>query len=201
MIYALLIDLDGVLRIWSPDQSRDAEQATGLPEGAMRQAAFAPELLTPAIIGQITDADWRAGIAARLRAQFPHVDADRAVQLWSAPHGAIDQAVLEIARACRKNAPVLLITNATSRLPHDLAQLGLVDEFDHIINSSAVGAIKPDPAIFTAALQKAGVPPSAALFIDDTPGHVEAAARLGIVAHVYRGVEELRRVVRECGLL
>jgi putative hydrolase of the HAD superfamily len=201
MIQALLIDLDGVLRIWNPERDRQAEQIAGLPAGALRQALFAPDILTPAITGQITDEAWRIAIADRLHTQFPNADADRAVTLWSESSGEIDAAVLEVVRACRKNVPVALITNATSRLPYDLQRLSVVGEFDHIINSSIVGAIKPEPAIFTAALQAVNVAPATALFVDDSPGHVEAALQMGIVGHVYRGVDEFARLVQEYGLV
>lgn len=147
MIQALLIDLDGVLRIWNPERDRQTEQIAGLPAGALRQALFAPDILTPAITGQITDETWRRTIADRLRVQFPTADADRAVARWSESSGEIDTAVLEVVRACRKKVPIVLISNATSRLPYDLEQLSIVGEFDYIINSSAVGAIKPHPTI------------------------------------------------------
>jgi putative hydrolase of the HAD superfamily len=201
MIQALFIDLDGVLRIWNPERDRHIEQVTGLPAGALHQALLAPDILTPAITGKVTDETWRMTIADRLRMQFPNADADRAVALWSESFGEIDSAVLDVVRACRKNVPVLLISNATSRLPYDLERLSVANEFNHIINSSVVGAIKPHPAIFRAALQTVNIAPTAALFIDDNPGHVEAAVQLGIVGHVFRGVDELARLVRTYGLL
>ena len=65
---------------------------------------------------------------------------------------------------------VVLITNATSRLSDDLRRLGLDGAFDHVVNSSAVGAAKPDPAIFRTALAVAGVEVADALFVDAPRG-------------------------------
>jgi len=201
MIQALLIDFDGVLRIWNRDNDRRAEEVVGLPFDAIRRVAFAPDILMPAITGRISDAEWRSTIVARLRRQFPHLDAQQAVGLWSASPGTIDHAVLDVLRRCRKKTQIVLITNATSRLSQDLQQLALVDEFDYVINSSVVGAAKPDSAIFKAALEAAKVPPSAALFIDDTPGYIPAATELGIIGHVYQDVGQLTQLLQTYALL
>ena len=109
----------------------------------------------------------------------------RAVAGWSATPGVINQPVLDLLR--QRQVPVALVTNATSRLPRDLDALGLDGEFDHVINSSAVGVAKPDPGIFTAALQALELPIDQVLFVDDDPGHVAAAEVLGIRAYHFSG--------------
>jgi len=58
MIQALLIDLDGVVRLWDPQLDLAIEQECGLSPGALRQAAFAPDLLA-AITGHSRDEEWR----------------------------------------------------------------------------------------------------------------------------------------------
>lgn len=201
MIQALLVDFDGVLRIWNGKNDRRAENMTGLAPGTIRRVAFAHDILIPAITGKITDEEWRSMIHDRLRTEFSEVNVEHAVRVWSASPGTIDTAVLDVIRTCRQNVQVLLITNATSRLPRDLDQLLLFNEFDHIINSSAIGAAKPHPAIFLAALQAADVPAEATFFVDDTPAHVEAAAQLGIHGHVYHGIDQLKNALRKHGLL
>ncbi|HVF31965.1 MAG TPA: HAD family phosphatase [Acidimicrobiales bacterium] len=59
-----------------------------------------------------------------------------------------------------------------------------VDElFDVVVDSSAVGVRKPDPAIFAVALDRlGGIAPEAAVFLDDAPGNVEGARRAGLHA-------------------
>jgi epoxide hydrolase-like predicted phosphatase len=64
---------------------------------------------------------------------------------------------------------------------------GLFDDLDAmadvIIDSSAVGLRKPDPAIFHLALQElGGIAPERAVFLDDAPGNIAAADALGIHA-------------------
>ena len=201
MTNAILTDLDGVIRIWSPEIHRKAERATGLPEGAIPGAAFSDDLLPLVITGQISDDEWRRKIADLLSQNFPDANAERAVELWSASPGEVDTEILGILRACRKRARLVLISNATSRLPSDLRQLGIAEDFDYIINSSEVGVAKPDPNIYFAALNTVGGVPGQALFIDDNAGHVAAAMRLGIAGYTYAGADGLRQKLNHLGLL
>jgi len=52
-------------------------------------------------------------------------------------------------------------------------------DYDVIIDSSAVGMIKPDAQIFERAAQEAGVPPAELLLIDDTRANLQSAERCG----------------------
>ena len=201
MTNAILTDLDGVIRIWSPEIHLKAERATGLPEGAILGTAFSDDLLPLVITGQISDDEWRRRIADLLSQDFPNTNAERAVELWSASPGEVDTEVLGILRACRKKAKLVLISNATSRLPSDLQRLGIAEDFDYIINSSEVGFAKPDPNIYFAALDTVEATPEQALFIDDNAGHVAAATRLGIAGHTYVGADALRHKLDHLGLL
>ncbi len=201
MIQALLIDLDGVIRRWDSAIEQRAEQATRLPAGVLRQSAFAPDLLHAAITGQITDDLWRTQVAERLQTLFPAVDAAQAVALWSGPAGEVDRMVLDLVRTCRQRVPVILVTNATSRLPADLQRLGLLDEFDHILNSSVVGQCKPHPAIFQAALAAVGVAANNTFFVDDSTGNVTAANQLGLHGHLYQDLAGLKATLRHHQLL
>lgn len=197
---ALLLDLDGVLRIWSVESDRRAEEASGLPVGSIRRAAFSPELLWPALTGRVSDGQWRRAVAEKLQGGFPSADAERAVRLWSETDGSVDGAVLSLVRGCRRLARVVLVTNATSRLSQDLQRLRLAREFDAVIGSAAVGFMKPEAEIYAAALDVAGVAASEAVFVDDREENVAAATRIGMSGHVYRGVRGLREHLRRCGL-
>ncbi len=58
-----------------------------------------------------------------------------------------------------------------------------------------MGYAKPDPRIYTAALDAIRTGPADALFIDDTPGHVEAARSLGMTGHLHTDTDvTLRRI-------
>lgn len=187
----VLFDLDGVLRNW--DSQLEDYQTGGcpIPIDDVREAAFDPSLLHPAITGRMTDDAWRAGIVARLAERYSDELAQQAVTAWSASPGLIDPVILEMVHALRTVTPVGLLTNATDRLPRDLDQLNVGSAFDHIFNSSAIGHAKPDRAIFARVTEALAMPADRVLFIDDSPGHVRAARQFGWKAFHYRGIEPL----------
>lgn len=189
---ALLIDLDGVLRVWDPAIISTAEQRAALPAGSLAQAAFGDTtLLLRAVTGVIDDDAWRDAIARSIDRQYGS-GGQRAVADWSAPAGAVDPEVLAIVREQRRRRRVGLLTNATSRLPDDLARLGLTEEFDAIINSADHGVAKPDPRIFEVAARHLGCEVQDILFVDDTLANVSAASTLGASALHFTTADQLR---------
>lgn len=198
---ALLLDLDGVLRRWPDDLATRAERAAGLPVGAIHAAAFEPSLLRRAVTGAIGDAGWRSEVAVRLTRDAPVWSALQAVAAWSASPGVVDEAVRGWVARARTAARVVLVTNATDRLDADLRALGLLGDFDAVVNSSVVGCAKPDPCLVRAALATAAVPADRALFVDDTAANVAAAVALGVPGHVFVDADGLAKTLVEHGLV
>jgi putative hydrolase of the HAD superfamily len=92
----------------------------------------------------------------------------------------------------RASVPVVLVSNATTRLERDLVELGLSGAVDGVVSSAGLGITKPDLRVFLAAARLAGAEPSRCLFVDDTAEHVLAAASVGMRAIRYQGVDQLR---------
>lgn len=189
----LLIDLDGVLRVWDPTCDAAVESRHGLREGSILEAAFGSgSTLLEAVTGRITDEQWRADVARRLEASCGAAAAQAVVADWSRSAGAVDAEVLAVLRAARADGwQVALLSNATTRLRDDLARLGLHDELDVVLNSSDLGACKPDHWIFEEACRLLAIDPRACVFVDDSPANVSAAADVGMDAHQYRDTRSL----------
>jgi putative hydrolase of the HAD superfamily len=62
--------------------------------------------------------------------------------------------------------------------------------FDVVIISGEVGLRKPDRAIFDLTVEQLGVEPSRAVFVDDHPGHLKAAAETGMTTVLHRTPHE-----------
>jgi putative hydrolase of the HAD superfamily len=72
-------------------------------------------------------------------------------------------------------------SNWDASLPEGLERTGLARYLDGAVSSAVVGAAKPDPAVFRAALELAGCAPGEALHVGDSPaGDVEGARASGI---------------------
>jgi len=78
-------------------------------------------------------------------------------------------------------------------------ELRILERFEFAISSHQVGLCKPDPAIFTLALQRARVSsPQAVMFFDDLAANVAAAKAAGLRAYQVCGVGALRaRLISE----
>jgi len=81
-------------------------------------------------------------------------------------------------------------------------ELRILELFEFAIASHEVGLCKPDPAIYTMALERAKVSsPDAIVFFDDLAVNVAAAKAAGLRAYQVRGVDELRERLIAEGLL
>ncbi|MFJ6939632.1 HAD family hydrolase [Streptomyces sp. NPDC101132] len=184
---AVLCDLDGVIRFYDEDGIGAMERAAGLPEGTTAAVAFSPEVDLPLLLGRITREEWTDAIAR-------HVPAELARAFAYAP-SRIDPEVVALLRASRAVRPLVLVTNATPWLREDLAALGIDDLAHAVVSSAEVGVAKPDPEIYTIALERAGVPAGRCLFVDDREENVEAAVRAGMTGLHYREPADLARLL------
>lgn len=185
---ALLIDCDGVLRHFNPAWPDEVERRHGLAGGALMATAFERDRLVPAITGQISHAEWMAGVGEAL-------GAPAAVTEWATYRGDVVPAVADMIRDVRATGiPVGLATNATDRLDADLAELGLSDAFDAVVNSSVVGVAKPHPDYYVAGCKALGVAATDCLFLDDSSRFVAGARAAGLMAQRFTGEADVRYV-------
>ncbi|HEU0241001.1 MAG TPA: HAD-IA family hydrolase [Micromonosporaceae bacterium] len=191
---ALLIDMDGVLRVFDREWDAGVERRHGLAAGSLMTTAFAPERVTPAVLGRMSHHDWMAGVGTAL-------GAPAAVAEWQTYHGEIDPDVRSLVLDVRAaGIPVGLATNGTDRLDADLADLGIADLFDTVVNASSIGVAKPHPEFFAAACRALGVLPAECLFVDDSARFVAGARAAGLLAYRYTGVGDLRYVRAALGV-
>ncbi len=77
--------------------------------------------------------------------------------------------------------PMAIISNANGNMTETLKQTGLLPFFAEVIDSGTEGVSKPDPEIFTRALDRMGVSAERALHIGDHPvADVQGALGVGI---------------------
>jgi putative hydrolase of the HAD superfamily len=94
-------------------------------------------------------------------------------------------------RQLRRDRRVAIVSNCGYQTAAWVEALGLRREVDAVVLSCEVGALKPEPAIFQAALDLLEVAPERAALVDDVATHLDAARALGLrTVHVVReGVE------------
>lgn len=101
--------------------------------------------------------------------------------------GSIASGVVEPMVACARRLKdtgyrTAIVTNNVAEFSeHWRRTLPLDELFDAVVDSSEVGMRKPDPRIFSFALESLGnVAPGRAVFLDDFHGNVSAATALGM---------------------
>jgi epoxide hydrolase-like predicted phosphatase len=111
--------------------------------------------------------------------------------------------VVELARYARGRVKTAVVTNNVREFGDAWkSMLPVAELFDEVVDSAHVGMRKPDPRIFRLALERlGGTKPEAAVFLDDFPGNVAAAERVGIrgilVEEDYRPAMEALRALLE----
>ena len=78
---------------------------------------------------------------------------------------------------------------------------GLRPQFDRQYASHLIGALKPDPKVFSHVSEDLGCNPSDILFFDDGPENVRGALRAGLNAYRVEGLQGLRARIEELGIL
>lgn len=104
-----------------------------------------------------------------------------------------------IESARERGLKIALVTNAPRKnVVAILAALGLDDDFDLVVVADEVGAGKPDPAPYRAAVKRLGVAPEDALAFEDSPSGIASAVGAGVPT---AGIASTQRpeMLREAG--
>ena len=77
----------------------------------------------------------------------------------------------------------------------------LVRHIEDRLLSYELGCLKPEPAIYRIAIDRAGVRPQEIFFADDRPENVEAARQAGIVATCFQSEQQLKLALGQAGVV
>ncbi len=92
-------------------------------------------------------------------------------------------ALMEFIRGLRSRVRVGMITNAWPGIRRYLVdEFKIADAFDPLIVSAETGIAKPDPRIYQLALERLGVEPAEAVFVDDFEDNAAGARWVGMQA-------------------
>lgn len=121
--------------------------------------------------------------------------------VWSSiflPETLVEEGLIE---GLKKHHRLLLLSN-TNAIHFDMIQANypILRHFDSLILSYKVGAMKPAPAIYQAAIAEAKCRPQECFFTDDIPEYVEAAKKQGIDAVQFQSSEQIQEELRKRGV-
>lgn len=121
-----------------------------------------------------------------------NIDRAEFTKLWTATFRENTEMAL-LMQELRRQRPLYLLSN-TNEIHYEYLESSfqVSRHFDELILSYKVGSSKPEPEIYEEVLRRSGMAPEDCFFIDDLNQNVEAARRLGIRAHRFTGIQELK---------
>ena len=185
---AVLLDFGGVFTASPFGAIEAAEERHGARPGQLREIVFGA-------YDRDDDHPWHRlerGELALDRARSEIIELGRTagfeidpIRLLIEGMGAHDprEDLIDLVRRIRASGVrTALVTNNVREFGDGWRKLVPVDDlFDEVVDSSAEGCRKPDPAIFELALARVGgVEPGRSIFLDDFHGNISAARALGI---------------------
>jgi len=105
-----------------------------------------------------------------------------------------------LGKLAKKYRLCLLSNTDPIHVAHLEATYGFFRFFPNRIYSCAVGASKPNPLIYRAALEACKVAAKDAIYIDDIPQFVEAARRLGLSGIAFQSPQQLSEELQGLGV-
>lgn len=189
-IKAFLFDFGSVLVKMGDETPRQAlAEQLGVPLKALYRLVFDSETALRALVGELTiEQHWQA-VGATLGIQPEALPAVKA-QFWSSD--LVNHELVDYIRTLRPKYKVGLLSNAWDDLRQVMQErFGFDGLFDELIISAEVGLAKPDARIFHLAVERLGVQPDEAVFVDDVLANVEAARGVGLNAIHYRDNNQL----------
>ena len=191
MIKAIIFDFGRVITVQKPlSLFRSYEIELGLDPDTINSIMFDSQAWQDALLGRKTTEEFWHLIGPELGLNTAD-EVNRFRRRYHADE-AINEAVLDLIRKLRGRYKLAILSNAPPDLTRWLADWEMRDLFEVVFCSGDEGMIKPDPAAFKLTLERLGVEPGEAVFIDDTPEHVEAARKLGIQGIIFTTVAALK---------
>lgn len=194
---ALLVDFGGVLTTDVFRSFREFSEQEGLEPDAVKRLFSedpdARDLLRALERGEVEEDEFEPRFATMLGVEDPDDLIDRMFAGMDADE-AMTGAVREARAAGVRTG---LLSNSWGAGRYDRSRF---DElFDTVVISGEVGLRKPEPEIFTLAVERVGLPATTCVFVDDLRDNCAAAEEAGMTAVLHLGaattVPELERLL------
>jgi putative hydrolase of the HAD superfamily len=199
MIRTIVFDMGNVLVYFSHERMcAQIGALCGVDGPGIRTLLFDSELQYNLECGRISEADLHQWLSNHLGRTMPFDDFLRAGSdiFW------LNESIIPVLDWLKARDYRLVLLSNTSRAHLEWVQreYDVLDRFDQFVTSFAAGALKPEPAIFEAALSAAHCEPQECFYTDDMAVNIEAARRFGIDAEVYTDTPTLLEHLRDRGV-
>jgi glucose-1-phosphatase len=191
VIQAVIWDLGGVLLRTEDGGPREAlARRLGRTRAELEKLVFSSESGDRAQLGEIDVAQHWENLRTQLGFTSDELEMFRQ-QFWQGD--VLDRKLVAYIRELRSRYKTGLLSNAFSDLRAVVTDhWKFADAFDVMVISAEVHLVKPDARIYRLALERLGVAPRQAVFIDDFSYNVEGARAQGLHAIHFRSPSQAR---------
>jgi HAD superfamily hydrolase (TIGR01509 family) len=180
-IEAVLFDIGGVLER-NPRTGWEQRWATELGMSIEEFDRRLAPVGRPGSIGEITLYGAKRRIASVFGLDEPSLERFMG-DLWEEYLGTLNEELTAYFASLRPSYRTGIVSNSfAGARQREQAAYGFEDLCDTIVYSHEVGCVKPDPRIYTIALERLDVSADRTLFLDDVQANVDGALAVGIEA-------------------
>ncbi|NNK80112.1 MAG: HAD family phosphatase [Flavobacteriales bacterium] len=185
-VQLVIFDLGGVILDIEYQRTQDAFSQLGIKDvDTLYSQASQTSLFDDLETGRISPQAFRSGLRTLAGVSLSDEAIDKA---WNALLLDLPIERLGFIQRVKKRYKTCLLSNTNEihilSFEHRLEERGILEIyrtcFDEVLYSSRIGKRKPDEEVFRYVLELFQIPGEKALFIDDSPQHIEGAASLGI---------------------
>jgi HAD superfamily hydrolase (TIGR01509 family) len=196
IINAIVLDIGGVVLRTEDRSGRQAlEEKYGLPPGGVDALVFGSQAAAESSIGKLGPEKIWQNVADTLSLS-PDALSDFQKIFWQGDQ--IDQELISFLESLRSKYVTAFLTNAWLDTRQILANHFAIVEgktIDHLLISSELGMVKPDPCIFQRLSETINTQFDDILFVDDFIENIAAAAALGIhTIHYKAGMDLIAQI-------
>jgi len=192
----LLVDYGGVLTTSVTRSFRAFCLALGIPPNLAKdvfveayQAVEGDGPVHQVEIGRLSPEEFAAGLAETLTARSGRdVAAEGLIEKLFAEVALDERMLTAVAAARRAGVRTGLLSNSWGREGYPRERFG--ELFDTVVISGEVGIRKPDPAIFSLAVDRIGLPAATCVFVDDLDTNILAAEAAGMTGVLHRDADQ-----------
>jgi glucose-1-phosphatase len=187
MLQTVLFDMGNVLVHFSHDQMcQQIGHVVGADGAVVRQ-----RLLDSGLFWKFERGEWApADLIEQVERLFScRVDAE-ALRIAVSDIFTLNEPLLSVIDSLKQQGYRLVLLSNTSVWHYEWIRdrFAVLQQMDALVMSFEVRAMKPEPAIYEAAIAAAGCPADQIAYTDDIPRYIEAAQQMGIRAAVFRDV-------------
>ena len=200
MIKVICLDLGKVIVDYDPTiplKALGTHSALSLPEIMQVLTDREPLLLFDR--GRFSRSDFYRTMCARLQLD---VSTEEFEQLWTSlflPQPLLPESFL---LSLKRRYRLLMLSNVNEvHFEFIWKNYPLIRHIEDRLLSYELGCLKPEPAIYRIAIDRAGVLPQEIFFADDRPENVEAAREAGIVATCFQSEQQLKLALGQAGVV